>query len=379
MPNTLPTLQSAAWAMTGFLDAARELLQGDRAAKELRLYFYAVTNAGWRELAAGASAWMAARRGRGITAYVGTDHALTEPTALETMQNVGVAVRLLRRYNGVYHPKVIWFVEDGAGHLLVGSNNLTLDGLKSNIEFATLTRLVAPDASLQNWHATVHAASDPLAEELLSGYAREREAFGKARARAGVAGTFTWSKRASGGTPPATRATPTRRAPPVTPIPVPVSATATPEPGLGHPVVGDLIIEIMPLETGTGGSQVQIPMRAAESLFGLGNTPRARVAVSLRNVITSEDRELTMTRFSNATARLVIHELGYRDRPCVVVFRRTRARVFDFEIVRLSMIPDRYRRLLRLCRAPTRSGSRRWIQIQAPNTHTSRSRRHRRE
>ena len=352
--------------MTGFLDAARDLLQTDRAATELRLYFYAVTGTGWGELSAGIAAWKAAIRVRAVAAYVGTDHALTEQAALKAMSLAGVGVRLLRRYNGVYHPKVLWFVDGDAGHLLVGSNNLTLDGLKNNIEFATLTRLTAPDANLAGWHNAVHNASDALTDGLLASYSREREAFGKARAKTKVAGTFTWSQRSSGGTPPsgpAGRVRAARGAAPVAPRPAPIPAVPALVPGLAAPLVGDLIIEIMPLETGTDGSQIQIPMQSARQFFGLRDGPRARIRVSLRSVATSDQRDLTMTRFGNATARLIIRELDYRDRPCLVLFRRGTGRVFDFEIVRESIDPNRYRALLRLCGPPTRKGSRRWILI----------------
>lgn len=359
MTNSRPTLQSAAWAMTGFLDAAIDRLRNDHSSAELRMYFYAVTQPGWRELSAAIGVWIAYQPARSVTAYVGTDHALTDRAALEAMRTQGLSVRLLRRYNGVYHPKMMWFVEGGAGYLLAGSNNLTFDGLKSNIEFATLTRLQHADPNLQAWHDAVHRASDPLADDLLDSYSREKEAFGKARAKAKVAGTFTWTKRSSGGTPPAVP----------TPPPIPVAASAAPVvpavipvvvPTLGPATPTAVILEIMPLETGTGGSQIQIPMRAARQFFGLGSGPRARIKVALTNVATGDSRTLTMTRFRNATARLVIRELDYRDRPCVVLFRRTAAGAFAFEIVRESIDPDRYRALYRHCGPPTRKGSRRW-------------------
>lgn len=373
MSNAKPTLQSANWAMTGFLEATLDLLQNDRTASELRLYFYAITRAGWRELSAAAGAWTSAVAGRSITAYVGTDHAITDPAALYTMRDEGVSVRILRRYNGVYHPKVVWFFEAGVGHLLVGSNNLTLDGLKSNIEFATLTRLETPDANLDAWHNAVHAASDPIADDLLEGYSSERESFAKARAAAKVAGTFTWSNRSSAGiprsrilAPPATVAAGVAgrgSAVADSAIPAPPSTAPAALNSLRTPISGDLIVEIMQLETGTGGNQIQIPMRAARSFFGLGTNRQARVEVSLRNVVTGEVRELTITRFSNATARLVLRELDYRDRPCVVHFRATGTAAFDFEIICQFIDPTQYRSLLASCGGPTRSGSRRWIHI----------------
>ncbi len=356
MADIRPTLQSAAWAMTGFLDAAEAVLRTDRTSTELRLYFYAVTQAGWRELRDLFRVWLRLVP-RPATAYIGTDHALTESDALATMRDDGVSVRLLRRYNGVYHPKVMWFVAGAGGQLLVGSNNLTLDGLKSNIEFATLTQLVQPDAILNNWHAAVHAASDPLSDELLDNYANERQQFGEARARARVAATFTWSRRSSAVVPRREGAGRTiERTAPTTPAAPMAPRVAS----VGDPVLGDLVVEIMPLETGTGGSQIQIPMAAADSFFRLGSDVGDQISVVLNNITTGDDRTLTMTRFANRTARLVIKELDYRDRPCVVVFRRAGRRRFDFEIVRRAIDPDRYRSLIDRCGPPTREGSRRW-------------------
>jgi len=224
--------------------------------------------------------------------------------------------------------------------VLVGSNNLSLDGLLYNIEFATLTRLGAADANLADWHHVIDECSTDLTADLLDSYRRERENFGSRRAAAGVAATFTWSRRTGGGRRRARRGRAVR--------------------GLGVARRGDLILEIMDRETGTGGSQIQIPMRAAQPFFGLPNRDGASIQVHLQNTATGEDRILTMTRYGNHTTRLVIHELSYRDRPCVILFRRTASGRFRFEIVRESLEPDRYRTLIGQCNPPTRSGSRRW-------------------
>lgn len=71
-------------------------------------------------------------------------------------------------------------------------------------------------------------------------------------------------------------------------------------------------------------------------------------------------RELTMTVFPNNTVRLVISELEYRDRPCVIVFRRRGPSDYEFEIVRKSIVPGQYRLLIDGCDRRTRTGSRRW-------------------
>lgn len=341
MTDLLPTMQDAAWTVARFHDSFLSLLSTEREAHELRLYFYAVTSQGWRLVRRRVRQWLGQAAGRRIVAYVGTDHGITDPDALDAMRADGVSVKLLLHYDGVYHPKVVWFVGDtGGGILLVGSNNLSLDGLLYNVEFATLTRLGAADGNLTAWHDAIDGCSVDLTADLLDSYRVEREGFGSRRAAAGVAATFTWSRR-----------TGVRRRGP---------RRARPARGLGAARRGDLILEIMDRETGTGGSQIQIPMNAAQPSFGLPNRGGASIQVHLRNTATGEDRVLTMTRYANHTTRLVIHELDYRDRPCVIVFRRTAPSRFSFEIVRESLEPSRYRALIGQCNPPTRSGSRRW-------------------
>jgi hypothetical protein len=333
------TLQSVGWTITGFHDAALDLLNTDIESEALRAYFYAVTPSGWRQLEAAATRWMGVNN-RPLLAFVGTDHALTDPVALDEMLGAGVDVRVMRRYRGIYHPKVLWFVRGLGGKLLAGSNNLTLDGLKRNIEFATLTSFAARDADLMSWHNAIETASDILTPTLLASYRAERDRFERRRLKASLP-TFTWRDRTSGPIAP--------------PGPGPV-------PTLAPAVVGDLIIEITPRETGADGRQVQIPSRSS-AFFGLGPGIAATVTVNLRNVSTGEVRALTMTRFGNVTIRLAIHELEPRDRPCVMIFRRVRAAEFDFEIVQESVDPTRYRSLLGLCVNQTRRDSKRWAQV----------------
>jgi hypothetical protein len=179
MTQLLPTIQDAAWAVTDFHDSFLSLLTADREAKELRLYFYAVTSEGWMLVRSRVRRWLRSVPARSIIGYVGTDHGITDPDALEAMTSDGVTVKLLLHYDGVYHPKVAWFVDhEGAGTLLVGSNNLSLDGLLYNVEFATHTSFGAVDAKLVSWHAAIDRCSADLTPDLLESYRREREAFG---------------------------------------------------------------------------------------------------------------------------------------------------------------------------------------------------------
>ena len=121
---------------------------------------------------------------------------------------------------------------------------------------------------------------------------------------------------------------------------------------------GDLVVEIMPRETGPGGKQIQLPVTAAREFFGLADAQEITLAERGRP---ESIRHLTMTMFPNHTARLAISELEYRDRPCVILFHRVGTHRYEFEIVRESIVPKHYRQLLReRCNRQTRQGSRRW-------------------
>ena len=123
---------------------------------------------------------------------------------------------------------------------------------------------------------------------------------------------------------------------------------------------GDLVVEIMPRETGPDGKQIQLPKEAAVRFFGLQNSVGASRQLTLSPIGTMQSRTLTMTLFGNNTARLSITELDYRDRPCVIIFHPQGRGSFAFEIVQQSIFPARYRRLLSLCGNQTRADSRHW-------------------
>jgi hypothetical protein len=63
---------------------------------------------------------------------------------------------------------------------------------------------------------------------------------------------------------------------------------------------------------------------------------------------------------------LVIKELDYGDRPCVLLFHRRRSRnkrlkaVYEFDIVARAVFPQDYQALLMQCDHPARSDSRHW-------------------
>lgn len=293
------------------------------------MYFYAFTDAGWDNLRADIVAWMQRKKGRRVTLFAGTDHAITGPDAIRRAKRDGVQVWIPVRHRGVFHPKVMWLKGRNAHSVWVGSNNLTRDGLEHNVEFAVLLKSRSVPRMLQEWARKVESASDKATEKLLRSYENQRKKFEKNRAEA-KATTFTWRERTE---PDAS---------------LPLSASEA----------GDLILEVMPKETGAGGRQLQLPTSAAREFFGLGRRKSTRI--SLRRLPEGKPRPLTMTVFGNNTVRLTIRDLEYRDRPCVMRFRREAPSRFAYDIVPESIFPRAYRKLLGQCTTQTRAGSRRW-------------------
>ena len=328
MNSHLPTGSFAQWDVTAFKDSLISTLKDDheKSDAKLRLYFYAVTMRGWDEIRGGVLRWMKFDRRRKVVAYVGTDHAITDPRGLEAMRSDGIAVRIMENYRGVFHPKVVWLDRPTGCRVWIGSNNLTRDGLLNNIEFAATIQSDDAPEELRKWADKIHAGSATLTKYKLESYRVEREKFEQNRIKSGIM-AFTWSSKN--------------------------------EPTIGKRAItkGDLVLEIMPRETGGGGKQIQIPVQAAREFFELEDSK----VINLKEKGSPRSRrELTLTLFGNRTARLVINELEYRDRPCVVLFHRTRSDRYNFEIISEFISPRRYKKLLGICDKQTHSGSRRW-------------------
>jgi hypothetical protein len=328
--SCLPTCVFGSWTVAAFRDSVLSELQNDTHTSSLRMFFYAITSRGWIEIREALSQWRISCPGRSVVVYVGTDHAVTEPAALEAMQLDGISVRLMQTYQGVFHPKVVWLAGTKRNLIWVGSNNLTRDGLLNNIEFAVAIRSEAVPDELARWCKAVDEGSTLLTQNLLLSYQDERQTFESQRANANST-TFTWSGKGE----PVSAKTPDVRS-------------------------GDLIVEIMPRETGPDGTQIQLPKKAVNEFFGLTGVGATKT-ISLLSKGTKESRDVTMTVFRNNTVRLSISELEYRDRPCVIVFRNNAKGQVIFEIVAQNIFPTRYRALLARCTRQTREGSRRWI------------------
>ena len=328
MNAALPTGSFGNWTVTKLKDSLISTLAGDgRAGAKLRFYFYAVTLSGWNQLRDSVRTWLECDDGRSACAYVGTDHAITDPAGLEEMAKDGVAVRLMRDYRGVFHPKVVWLERAHESCVWAGSNNITRDGLVNNIEFAVVIRSAEVPRDLRCWANAVHAASVELTDKWLRSYRSQRASFESQRMQA-KATAFVWRARGNSHVHDDPR----------------ISA-------------GDLVLEVMPRETGTGGKQIQLPMAAVRTFFDVDGTK----VITLTERDSLKSRRLRMTVYPNNTTRLIIQELEYRHRPCVIVFHRAGPDQYEFEIVRESVVPPQYRRLLKEhCNRKSRSGARRW-------------------
>lgn len=327
----LPTWNAGQWTVADLRDSVISTLNADRRCMTLTMFQYAVTQAGWDQLRDAVLKWRDSVSGRVVRLIVGTDHGITDPGALQRIQHDGVDVRVMVAYQGVFHPKV-WWLHGHKKHVVwVGSNNLTRDGLLNNVEFALLIRSAHTPTNLRQWARALQSASKSLTSEILDSYREQRRKFESPRKRIGL-GPFTWTEK--------TEAT---------------SGMATPG---ANP--GDLVVEVMPRETGKDGRQLQLPVRAAGEFFGVrgkGSSKRIRLAAKKTP---GPPKQLTVSCFGNDTVRITLSDLEYRDRPCVIVFRRKTPRRFEYEIVPENIFPSRYKRLLALAANQTRRGSRRW-------------------
>jgi len=122
---------------------------------------------------------------------------------------------------------------------------------------------------------------------------------------------------------------------------------------------GDLVVEAKPKETGGDGRQMQLPVKVAADFFGLKGIGSTK-DIHLRAKGCTVEKTLTIRVFRNNTVRITISDLEYRDRPCVLVFRKVGKSQFSYEIVSKSIFPSRYKNLLGFCNKQTRAGSRRW-------------------
>lgn len=296
----------------------------------ITLCYYSASVAGWRKLAPVLVKWMAKKHGRVVRAYVGTDHGLTDPDALDEMIKAGVQLRLLTEYEGIYHPKVIhWDEGGGKGQAWIGSHNLSGAAFETNVEFGVRLNFSQQPVEWTTWVDFVEKASVAATPDFIKSYRTEREAFAKKE----PSRRFVWSKRKAASKKGVTSALPALSA-------------------------GTLVLEIMDRETGQGGKQIQPPIPSLP-FFGLGVGKNTK-QITARLKGDPATHQLTLTRMANATARLHVAELDYGDRPCFMLFRRN-GTIYEYEIVSQAAHPKRFQQLDALPLKQTRIGSRRWM------------------
>ena len=317
---------------TIFRDELTHFLDSDTRYNQINMYFYAVTQPGWDLIWPSVQTWMSKRSNRKINVYCGISNWLSDPSALAEMMRVFPRkVWIVKRGHGVFHPKAYIFRARNQADCFIGSNNLTRPGMTSNFELgARLTLRPADDFDwkmLVEWESKVRSISTPLTKDLLAIYEEEYlQMKCLPRDHSGVVGKSRVRLQAA-------------------------AASA------GLPAARSAIMEVMPRETGTGGSQLQIPKQVAIALFGL--PPGGQRSIRLRDVETNHVSHLTFTDYGNSTRRLSIGRLTQVPRPRIIWFNRANGG-FEFNIVSRAINPSEYERLLSKCLSRTSPNSKRW-------------------
>ena len=289
-----------------------------------------------KTLVAGSKA-VAARPNRPpVRVYCGTDHCSTEPEALfAVLREPETEGFLLARAGAVFHAKAVVLECPDSVLCFVGSNNLTNAGLTQNYELGARLEISRTEyqgaLGLRAWETAVHAAAVPLTARLVEIY---REEYAAAR-----------------NLPQERRAVSPRRAnlvgqPAAAAFPPPRSA----------------VLEVMPRETGTHGTQLQIPLQVARTFFGL--PPGGQTHVDLVDARSGQQTALTFTDYGNNTRRLSIARLA-EPRPSVVWFAKA-GHAFEFDVVSQATMPDEFARLLSLCLFRHSPRSKKWVMLEEP-------------
>ncbi len=321
-----------------FKEKLEQFLISDTSYNRLDMYFYEVTCSGWETIQPVLQQWLEKKKRRTANIYCGLSHWLSEPAALSEMMRVlPRRIRVVQRGYGIFHPKAYVFRDRRRVDCFIGSNNLTRAGMLGNFEMGVrLTVLDTNKASwyaLDEWENSVQSISSLLTKKLLAIYEEEYQHMRRLpREHPGVVG----KKRAR------------------------LQATAV---AAGLPTPKSVVMEVMPKETGAGGSQLQIPNDVALSFFGLVENGRRNVRI--KNVGTGEIADLTLTNYGNHTRRLSIRQLAEVDRPCIIWFI-DRGDIYDFDIVSKMIEPSEYERLLVLCPFRTTAKSKRWGMYDSP-------------
>lgn len=318
--------------MTAFLGALRHECTANQTANGLTLLTYSASLKGWRVVRSMIIEFANTGRGRPVTAYIGLDDLLTQPSAIREMMADGVTTFLVSRWPNTFHPKIFAFTSRAETVILAGSNNLTERGLTSNFEFGVRASVTGNEQRpYELWLSEVASIAHRASERLIREYERQYRAARRLRRRSLPTSTSRVRELAEPNTAPAR-------------------------------VFRRAIVEVMERETGTSGTQIQMPMEVVRTFFGLAADGAATFQVT--NDDTSDSRDLTMTAFRNNTARLSLSEVTLNTRPCVLELW-WRGADLRFRLVQRSLDRREYTRLISTCIIQTRRGSKRFALLRS--------------
>jgi len=291
--------------------------------------------------------------GGGVVEFiVGLDYGITSRTALEyltrRLPNASVYAFHTAGRQATFHPKMILFEGTRSVSVIVGSSNLTSGGMATNFELGALVELdprrdFGVIAAIQDVWGAYRNPRPPLKPAHLQlvtdeWLAMNRGHFMRRRTSPPVA--------APSGFPPLQ----VRFISPP-PVSTPGGRHAS---TAGRPRPRVLWLQVLE-ETGQGGTQLQLPVKAVSEYFGVSTHASSVMRVSVDN---SPFRDVRLSHFPNHTHRVSIAELGGVRRPALLRFRRVGRFHRSFAC---SIITGRsYLRNITRCKEQTRPGARCW-------------------
>ena len=336
---TAPTKVGSRGPWKSFLDNIKAGLENDTTSTEFVIVTYALTLDGWILLKDSIQSWRKRRTGRRVIAFVGTDHGISTPEALEQILHDCDKAYHVSAAPSCFHPKIFLLRGPSGMKLWSGSNNFTKAGLSKNMEFGTQVDLPVSHRELKQWLDQIQSVSTELDQALIEIYKKARKAWAKSM---GSSESFHWTPRHS-----------------TSPAASDVVEESVYFSEVGHRA-GDLILQVTPRETGGGGNQIQFPIDAVRNYFRNSARLGARFRGDFRIIGSlSWDSRVPMV-YDNDTIRITIPELSISDRPCLIAFRKLAVGEFEYEIIRENSTPIRYRDLLGLCNKQTNRYSRKW-------------------
>jgi hypothetical protein len=314
-----------------FRDQVIDYLKKDKKSTTLNMYFYAITKAGWDYIWPFVDTWKMNSPNREVFIYCGLANWVTDPNALtEMLIKLPQRSFVVTKRKPVFHPKAFIFNEKNYNTCFLGSNNLSGPGLSSNYELGVSIKYtnkeLAKPKGLATWEKEIRSIAVPLTYQLHAIYKEEYDKMARLPRNPGVIG-----KKQVG-------------------HPILAKAAGLPDPGVA-------IMEVMPKETGSGGTQLQIPLEVARAFFHLPSGKH--IIVNLKDESTGVLSSVKLTDFYNKTSRLSISRLASEPKPRMIWFKKQNGK-YIYNIVSKKINPKEYERLLLLCPFQTSSVSKHW-------------------